>query len=407
MKKYILIFIELVLFFSIISSCSQGFKQKLEATLFWETKVMPVFQLDIHPCITMNIHTIFSDTTDCPEVSIVRTEFFKAYLDEDWEEYYLFTDDSVWMVNVRDCELMQGKKGNCFYDVWHDQTIYLPARYIQPFLYPNKVKYQFDNIRDSIINGVKYKVLRREVKNSFSFNQATNEYDIPDFHIVDYYFNTSIKLIDYICAIPTPESVDSRKEEFYLSYSFENTTKKIHQIFDFDNPQYVNYSMHDDDNLPLSWGSEDSVSSSLSKKVLDFPIVSLSGDTTSIAKENDWLLLDLWHFSCKPCITWIAQISQERESDKQCFLESNGIKIMSINAVSNNQEKLTETAKKYNAADIIYHAKGLGKVIDMRFTPQFYLISPNKEIVLKTNDLGDYSEVLKAKQEWESKHKRK
>lgn len=407
MKKYIIIFIELVCFCLIPYSCSQSFKQKFEATLFWEKNVMPVFQLDNNPYIEFKIRTIFSDTLESVECAIIRTESFEAYLNDDWEKYYLFTEDSVWMVNIGDCELMQGQADSGFYEAWHGQTIHLSTNFIQPFLYPTKIKYQFDNIRDTILNGIKYKILRRKFKNSYTYNEESQQYDIPNFHIVDYYFNTTTRLIDHISANPTSESIRSWKEDYYIEYSFKDSANFVKQIFDFNNPQYANYSRHNDDKLPYSWSFSDETPSSLSRQVLDFPIVSLKNDTTSIAEEDGWLLLDFWWFSCRSCIEWVATTSKEKTEYGQRVLELNGIKIMSINAISNNQEKLTETAKKYNAADIIYHAKGMGELINIYYMPQYYLVSPDKKIVLKTNELGDYSEVLKVKQKWESKHKRK
>jgi hypothetical protein len=51
----------------------------------------------------------------------------------------------------------------------------------------------------------------------------------------------------------------------------------------------------------------------------------------------------------------------------------------------------------------MYHAKGIGKILDMHVMPQYYLISPDKQIVYKSHDLGDYSELLQAKTEYEKK----
>ncbi len=51
-------------------------------------------------------------------------------------------------------------------------------------------------------------------------------------------------------------------------------------------------------------------------------------------------------------------------------------------------------ATVHHVQDIAYHAKGISNIFDMHIMPQYYLISPAKDIVYKSNDLGNYEEVL-------------
>ncbi|MCQ2264927.1 MAG: hypothetical protein MJZ46_02640 [Bacteroidales bacterium] len=408
MKRNV-IFIFFSLCFSFFNVKAQETSYSKEATALWR-KIVYEFMANRDKNAVIHIRHINSDTINDANYMIVRNNEFEAYLNSEWGRYYKFTKDSVYMVNIWDNELMVGAVNGDFYQIFHDQEITGGIQYFESFLYPYSKHYfyTFSSIRDTLINNVKYQIIQRDFKNHFWYNQTTKKYDIPNFHIVDYYFNTSTGLIDHICANPTPESICSWKVDYYIDYSFVDSVDLIKEIFDFNNPQYANCSRHNDERPPYSWSfDEETNSSSLTRRVLDFPIVSLAGDTTAITKENGWLLLDFWWFSCRSCIEWIAASSKEKAEHGQRILESNGIKIMSINAISDNSEKLSETAEKYNAYDIIYHAKGMGKLINIYYMPQYYLISPNKKIVLKTNNLGDYSEVLKAKQKWESKHKRK
>jgi hypothetical protein len=52
-----------------------------------------------------------------------------------------------------------------------------------------------------------------------------------------------------------------------------------------------------------------------------------------------FLLLDFWFFGCKSCKNWIYGLKHERDSLEYLVLEKKGIKIMSINALSDNAEK--------------------------------------------------------------------
>lgn len=52
-----------------------------------------------------------------------------------------------------------------------------------------------------------------------------------------------------------------------------------------------------------------------------------------------FLLLDFWFFGCKSCKNWIYGLKHESDSLEYLVLEKKGIKIMSINALSDNAEK--------------------------------------------------------------------
>ena len=52
----------------------------------------------------------------------------------------------------------------------------------------------------------------------------------------------------------------------------------------------------------------------------------------------------------------------------------------------------------------MYSGKGIGGVIELPYLGYFYLISPDKEVVYDSSNLGDYSELLKAKSDYEKQH---
>ena len=101
------------------------------------------------------------------------------------------------------------------------------------------------------------------------------------------------------------------------------------------------------------------------------------------------------------------EYKREQDSLGYRILEDKGIKILAINQSSDNMELIGEIADKACARYIILSGKGIGGVIELRYYGCYYLISPNKELVFETYHLGDYSELLKAKEAYEKKHANK
>ena len=63
--------------------------------------------------------------------------------------------------------------------------------------------------------------------------------------------------------------------------------------------------------------------------------------------------------------------------------------------------------EKTNTSDIMYSAKYINGVISIPYLGYYYLVSPEKTIVWHSDSLGDYSELLKAKANYEKQHKNK
>ena len=249
-------------------------------------------------------------------------------------------------------------------------------------------------MRDSVISGVKYKVLSRFWESGFVYNEKTEEYDIPENYNIDYYYDEDSKRLEKIEAIPTEESIMSWKITLLLDITYPADTKCFDPIFDFTNPKYKSCSRHNDGFIPYSWSFSSGDRPQTLDSVLNFPMVSMSGATTCIAKQHGWLLIDFWRFGCRGCYEWMAKLRKEQDSLGYRELDKQGIKILMINAISDNMERLDSMACKYDLRDCIYSAKGVGERIDIHLMPQYYLVSPQKQIVAVTNDLGDYSELI-------------
>ena len=384
--------IQLLLVISFFStSCVHNIKQNIQATLFWERNVMPIFKADSSENITIHISEVINDSIILPPFDIIRTNSCEAYLDTISNQFFKFSDDSIWMVNMNDCELMTGLSSNSYYEDSYGQFFSSNTVFLQPFLYPKESKLQFQDIRDSIINGQNYKILQRLYKSSFFLNDSTGEFDIPNFHTLYYYYNTNTCVIDRICAIPTSDSPLSSKKDYYLAYSFKDPTLTINHIFNFNNKQYRSYTIHNDEFLPYSTIKTTAIPSVLTEETLSYPIVSLTGDTTTINKETGWILLGFWDFSCPLCYHQLfSDSSKKQELSRKQSIEKNKIKILYINPLSNNQKKLIEFASQHDANNIIYHSKGLNRFLN---TDMYYLISPTKEILYTTDNLNKYSEI--------------
>ncbi|MBQ8223694.1 MAG: redoxin domain-containing protein [Bacteroidales bacterium] len=134
---------------------------------------------------------------------------------------------------------------------------------------------------------------------------------------------------------------------------------------------------------------------SLGDELLDYPLVNLEGDTTSIREQEGWVLLNFWTTGCEPCIKNLMKRSAEKDSLGYIILENEGVRILAIEHKSNNMEIIAKRAYKTKSEDIMYSGKGIGSIINIPALGYYYLVSPNKEIVYETGDLGDYEEILK------------
>ena len=64
-------------------------------------------------------------------------------------------------------------------------------------------------------------------------------------------------------------------------------------------------------------------------------------------------------------------------------------------------------AIKTNTTDITYCAQGLMPLLTIPYLGYYYLVSPDKQIVYETSDLGDYNELLEAKANYEKQYQNK
>ena len=224
------------------------------------------------------------------------------------------------------------------------------------------------------------------------------------FNEVDWFVNEATGALDSVFSVQYPLDFENRKECISLrNISFSNKQHYIDSVFDLNSPRYGKYSRHDSKNPPLS--DAYSNNKSMTDDLLKYPLVKLDSDTTSIAENEGWLLLNFWSINCQPCVAHLKEMGQEKDSLGNYYLESQGVKILAINHSSHNEDLIRSIAEKTNTREIVYHANGMGGVINIPMLGYYYLVSPDKQIVYETYDLGDYSELLEAKANYEKQHK--
>ena len=204
---------------------------------------------------------------------------------------------------------------------------------------------------------------------------------------VCYYVNATTNIMDSAYC----EVFEYHSKDHYTFYDFNYDSRQtyIDSIFNFDNKEYEKYSRY---NLatPSPYWSIDTI---VTDKLLDFPLVDLMNDTTSLREHEGWILLNFWTFNYESCMKQLERYAQEKDSLGYRIIEKEGVKIMAINYLSNNMKYIEKVAKRFDCDDIIYSGKEIYSVIYP--SCYYYLISPDKKVVLTTNKLEDYEEILR------------
>lgn len=330
--------------------------------------------------------------------------------DHEFDNYYLVTNDSAMNIDKenRDLTIFRKKsKSSAFYDVGAENFISQIRGvdyYFKPLKKHCRMKHSDLLIEssDTIIRGTSFTKYMGHSGMSYLYNKNSGRNDIPYDVVSVAFVNNETNCLDSVYTTNITDN-EFKYETIIkvLSVSNDNMYPLIDSIFDFTNKSYAGYSVHDNLNPPASiLGTRNK---SFTDEVLDFPLVSLIGDTTTIRKEEGWLFLDFWFIGCGPCVESFQKIRHEQDSLGYRILEQEGIKMLLINEFSDNAELIMERMEKYNIDDIIYTAKGFNKVYHASPCPYIILISPDKQKVFEVaGEVGDcYQELLKAKEKFE------
>ena len=229
-----------------------------------------------------------------------------------------------------------------------------------------------------LFNGFDERMIDGEPYNVYKFDDKE--------HRIKLYVNAATNIMD--SAYSKMYQYSSKVYYSFYDFSFENRQAYIDSIFNFNNKEYEKYSRYDVAN-PEPYYSLDTI---VTDKLLDFPIVDLKNDTTTLREQNSWVLLYFWRYEDSN-IEQLEKYVQEKDSLGYRILENEDVRIMAIEPSSNNMEYIERVADKYDCEDIIYSAKEIYNAIDVLYH-KYYLISPDKKVVYKNWDIEDYEEII-------------
>lgn len=220
-----------------------------------------------------------------------------------------------------------------------------------------------------------------------------------------FYFNKNNVIIDSLVERNISDAPSSEITVYRVEHvDYHDKSNFFDSVFDFKNNAYIDFSFHNNSFLPYSMST--SKVDTITDRLLEFPIVDLSQDTTCISEIEGWILLNLWTFNCPTCINELKEWAMEKDSLGYRVLVKRGISVLSVNYTSDNMDMIRQVAEKTNSSDILFSAKGLGTLIRIPYIGYNYLISPSKEIIFESGYIGhngDYSPVFQAITEYEGR----
>ena len=295
---------------------------------------------------------------------------------------------------------------------WFEQISFEQASQLQylsfyTVMFPKKVRNlsllpMIERIADTTLLGVAYRKYEAKHSQTRVWNDETQEFDIPLQYASQIWLNLATNQLDSVFVHCVSDFRFGKKKYYRVSgVNHEDKSKFVDSLFNFDNPAYAGYTRHTESFPPYS--RVGSSNETLDESVLLFPFVGLHNDTVTLDETEGWLLLDLWQFGCQPCYQGFERLQHERDSLGSGVLEGEGIRIMAANAKSDNMELVAKVAEKYRVHDVLYAGKGFSSVLSLvnHAFPSYYLISPENEVVWRSNFLGDYTELLEAKANYE------
>jgi hypothetical protein len=231
-----------------------------------------------------------------------------------------------------------------------------------------------------IFNEIEEREIDGELYNVYKFDNNERR--------VRFYVNAATNIMD--SAYTEIYQYSSKVYYTFYDFSFENRQSYIDSIFNFDNKEYEKYSKYDIVNSEPYYSFDTIVTD----KLLDFPLVDLNNDTTTLREQEGWVLLNFCTITSDYSMRQLDRYAKEKDSLGYRILEKEGIKIMAIEHKSNNMEYIEKYAKRHHSEDITYSAKGIFNAIDVNWWECYYLISPDKKAVYRAEKVGDYSEII-------------
>ncbi len=389
-----------------------------EAQMYWQEHM--VKKIREYKTIRFTTDMYTENLMDSEKEHIATKEYIVTpdciFVNQDYESFYC-TNDSLKLVDRFNGVLLYGSSNpdTTFYqfnafDLVKLRRLQTGFDFFKFYFYPRNNQYAnvpFETLKDTTVNGVPFAILSYNKYTGNAYNENTQAFDLPQIYTVEVYYNKQTNRVDRILFTPsTPEMIQMnpfRVEILFTEFASDDKKHLSDSIFNFKNPEYRNFSLHNIHiDLPATECGISSDSNEISETMLNYPIVSMYNDTILLKNIHEWVLIDFWFYGCKPCMHLPVKLQKEKNELGYRVLEKEKIKILYLNPKGNATEIMKQFVERWGITDITYSAKEITQIFDVLAYPQYFLISPDKKIVYQSSNLEDYSELLKAKQEYEN-----
>lgn len=321
---------------------------------------------------------------------------YYCVLDTSLLDFCKINKRNLYEVNVGTRELTHYKSSDLRYFGSMKGTLEAQHKIIEYYIYGN------DNIKPEV-NYALYKKTDTIVRTKPCLVFYASNFNKKYRKDAIYYIDKSNYELDSVIWVSTRKDGERYIAKKEIVTSIENfNMNEIRDLFNFDNPQYAEFSRHDGKNEPYSFAYSDNENFSI-PKVASFELQDLNNRKTSLQNEQGWVLLDIWEFGCRGCYAGFKRMGQQIDSIGQTVLQKNGVKVICANALSDNMELIAKVAEKYNVHNLLYAGKGLTALIAIPSYPTYYLISPKNEVVKKGTQFSD-EEILDAIRQYRNNH---
>ncbi len=371
-------------------------------------------------CAVVSQRTNSTDTIHNPEYIVqITPEGRFTYFDNYW---LAKTNGNLYTVDFDNKAFSYGSFGTdkSGFDIAFDKenAAYFSTHTYIPFYYDTKDSSAFNmnfiSIKDTLCEGKFYKVLCRAMQKWSCFDRDGKL--LPIFDTIDYYVNPQSFMVEKMVVskfwdVSRDENCSYYNIETceYSDFSFSESHFEEYEdnLFNADEALRQGFSVHNfNKEMPPSFG-HDLSKGDFDEEALEIPLINIDNDTTTLRNTTGWKLLYFWIYACRPCLKTYTQFSAEKENTGFRSLEKRGIRLFALYSGGAVTEKFKEYTKKYDFSDIAYSALGIANHVRINSYPYYVLISPSNDVVYSSSALGDYSELLKAKKEYEQKHRTK
>jgi len=312
------------------------------------------------------------------------------------------TQDSFLLFNRRTDDIVYGS-------VWKDATRTESSSEFNLLIYPNKVAWGMIPIHlplyfaqwnyfpekdspkshhDTIWNDSQYYVF---LVADHSVGLMDGGVFVPNDDSIFYFVNKKSNLIERvdICSHNRLNEEYGYRYERYLFHNVKilDSIPTADEKWNINSPIYTNtpkYNIYHHIPPSLATMRPEKQFKIIDQELLDYPLLDVYGDTVSIGRMRGWLLVDFFQYGCPPCAEFHKMIKEEGDNNGMCVLEKHGVRIVCIHPKTGLSNAFKQYVEKFELQGRAYCARELAPLVDnLRFYPKYYLVSPEKKIVIE------------------------